>query len=96
MLSIYIGPLFFFVFVINYCAAQDIINDQNFACVFNTISDATRKNRLDGLRKSGWKATNKEEAAVFLAHVFHETDGLKTTREYCAPGQSSFKIIELC
>ncbi len=64
----------------------DIINDQNFACAFNTIDAGVRSNRLNGLRQSGWKPTNKDEAAVFLAHVFHETDGLKTVREYCAPG----------
>jgi len=65
----------------------DIINEQNFACAFNTIDSATRASRLAGLRGSGWKPINKEEAAVFLAHAFHETDGLKTMREYCAPGQ---------
>jgi hypothetical protein len=65
----------------------NIINEQNFACAFNTIDSGTRANRLEGLRESGWKPTNKDEAAVFLAHVFHETDGLKTLREYCAPGQ---------
>lgn len=63
-----------------------IITDQAFACAFNTIDAGTRTNRLAGLRSSGWKPTNKDEAAVFLAHVFHETDGLKVIREYCAPG----------
>lgn len=63
-----------------------IITEQNFACVFNTIDAGTRSSRLTGLRNSGWKPSNKEEAAVFLAHVFHETDGLKVIREYCAPG----------
>ncbi len=63
-----------------------IITEQNFACAFNTIDDKTRVSRLNGLRNSGWKPSNKDEAAVFLAHVFHETDGLKTLKEYCAPG----------
>ena len=63
-----------------------IINEANFACVFNTIDAGTRSSRLTGLRNSGWIPSNKDEAAVFLAHVFHETDGLKTIREYCAPG----------
>ncbi len=65
---------------------SSIITEQNFACTFNTIDNKTRANRLNGLRNSGWKPSNKDEAAVFLAHVFHETDGLKTLREYCAPG----------
>jgi chitinase len=71
----------------------DIINDETFACAFNTIDSATRTSRLNGLRESGWKPANKDEAAVFLGHVFHETDGLKTLREYCAPGIYSSFII---
>ncbi|CAF1166232.1 unnamed protein product [Rotaria sp. Silwood1] len=69
--------------------AGDIINSNTFACVFNTIDDATRTNRFHGLQATGWKPSNKDEAAVFLAHVFHESDGLKTVREYCAPGCGS-------
>ena len=68
---------------------SSIITEENFACVFNTIDDETRANRLNGLRNSGWKPMNTEEAVVFLSHVFHESDGLKTITEYCAPGQSS-------
>ena len=68
---------------------SSIITDENFACAFNTIDDGTRANRLNGLRNSGWAPSNKDEAAVFLAHVFHETDGLKTLKEYCAPGKST-------
>ena len=70
-----------------------IINDQAFGCAFNTIDAGTRAKRLTGLRNSGWKPANKDEAAVFLAHVFHETDGLKTIREYCAPGERTSPII---
>lgn len=65
----------------------DIINEKKFQCVFKTIDGNTRSQRLEGLRKSGWKPHNKDEAAVFLAHVYHETDGLKTLKEYCAPGE---------
>ncbi|CAF1121649.1 unnamed protein product [Rotaria sordida] len=73
-----------------------IITDQNFACAFNTIDAGTRQSRLNGLRNSGWKPSNKDEAAVFLAHVFHETDGLKTIREYCAPGCGSHYAGSWC
>lgn len=66
---------------------SSIVTEANFACAFNTIDDGTRANRLNGLRNSGWAPSNNDEAAVFLGHVFHETDGLKTLREYCAPGQ---------
>ena len=66
----------------------DIINDSNFGCAFNTLDGSTRGQRLDGLRRSGYKPGNADEAAVFLAHVYHETDGLKTLTEYCAPGKS--------
>jgi chitinase len=64
----------------------DIVNDANFRCAFNNLDDGTRSQRLNGLRQSGWKPLNADEAAVFLAHVYHETDGLKTLTEYCAPG----------
>ncbi|CAF1333069.1 unnamed protein product [Rotaria sordida] len=73
-----------------------IITDQNFACTFNTIDAGTRQSRLNGLRNSGWNPSNKDEAAVFLAHVFHETDGLKTIREYCAPGCGSHYAGSWC
>ncbi|UJR34723.1 hypothetical protein I4U23_027500 [Adineta vaga] len=85
-------PIYLLVFVvctISYSSEQEIITEENFACVFNSINATIRKNRFDGLKKSGWKASNKDEAAVFLAHVFHETDGLKAAREYCAPGCGS-------
>jgi chitinase len=74
----------------------NIITDQMFSCAFNTIDAGTRANRLSGLRQSGWNPTNKDEAAVFLAHVFHETDGLKTVREYCAPGCGSHYAGSWC
>jgi hypothetical protein len=66
---------------------QNIINHENFRCAFDTLDNKTRRERFDGLNKSGWKPINKDEAAVFLAHVYHETDGLKTLIEYCAPGK---------
>ena len=74
---------------------SSIVTDGNFACVFNTIDDQTRANRLNGFRNCGWAPSNNDEAAVFLAHVFHETDGLKTLREYCAPGESSLTRTNL-
>ena len=45
-----------------------------------------RRERFDGLKRSGWKPKNSDEAAVFLAHVYHETGGLKAMKEHCAPG----------
>jgi hypothetical protein len=74
---------------------SSIITEENFACVFNTIDAETRSNRLTDLRNSAWKPLNKDEAAVFLAHVFHESDGLKAIREYCAPGEYSLKKTSL-
>ena len=65
-----------------------VITDENFACAFNNLDAQTRGQRLDGLRRSGYKPGNADEAAVFLGHVYHETDGLKTLTEYCAPGKS--------
>ncbi|CAF2420525.1 unnamed protein product [Rotaria sp. Silwood2] len=63
-----------------------VIDSSTFACVFNMIDPTVRAKRFDGLKATGWTPVNKDEAAVFLAHAFHETDGLQTTREYCAPG----------
>ena len=65
-----------------------IINDSNFACAFNDLDDSTRAQRLDGLQQSGYQPGNADEAAVFLAHVYHETGGLSTLTENCAPGKS--------
>ncbi|CAF1497544.1 unnamed protein product [Adineta ricciae] len=61
------------------------INAHNFACVFRDLDAGTRNQRFRGLQATGWKAANAEEAAIFLAHVYHETHGLRTIREYCAP-----------
>ncbi|CAF0845390.1 unnamed protein product [Adineta steineri] len=66
-----------------------IINETNFQCAFNTLVSEIRTERFNGLKQSGWHAKNADEAAVFLAHVYHETDGLKTLVEYCAPGCGS-------
>ncbi len=65
----------------------NIINQTNFQCAFYNLSSVTRAQRFDGLNRSGWKPFNNDEAAVFLAHVYHETDGLKTLIEYCAPSK---------
>ncbi len=64
----------------------DIINDNNFQCAFNNLDSGTLGQRLGGLRQSGYTPINADEAAVFLAHVYHETSGLSTLTEYCAPG----------
>ncbi|CAF1221734.1 unnamed protein product [Rotaria magnacalcarata] len=63
-----------------------VIDSNAFACVFNSIDSSARTKQFDALTASGWTPNNKDEAAVFLAHVYHETDGLKTMREYCSPG----------
>lgn len=64
------------------------ITPEMFACIFSTIDADLRAQRLKGfieaMEKMKWKPTNSTEAAVFLAHVSHETDGLKTLVEYCA------------
>jgi hypothetical protein len=71
----------------------DIISEEKFRCVFPHLDDETRRQRFDGLRQSGWKPRNVDEAAVFLAHVHHETDGLKAMTEYCAPGMFHVTVI---
>ena len=64
------------------------ITPEMFACIFPAIDADLRAQRLKGLNeameKMKWKPANSTEAAVFLSHVSHETDGLKTLVEYCA------------
>ena len=64
------------------------ITTEMFACVFPAIDADLRAQRLKGfteaMEQMKWKPINSTEAAVFLAHVSHETDGLKTLVEYCA------------
>ena len=74
------------------CIGTDggIITDSNFGCAFNTLDASTRGQRLNDLRQSGYQPDNADEAAVFLTHVFHETGGLSTMIESCAPGKLHF------
>ncbi|CAF0820520.1 unnamed protein product [Adineta ricciae] len=59
-----------------------------FACVFPKIDAELRARRFQGLHEAmelmKWKPASSTEAAVFLSHVSHETDGLKTCEEYCS------------
>lgn len=73
-----------------------IITPKIFQCIFNGLDERTRIQRLNSFRRSGWRPTNKDEAAIFLAHVYHETDGLKTLTEYCAPSRSSISLLIEC
>ena len=70
----------------------EIITVDRFRCAFGNLNDTTRTARLNGLQGSGWKPLNTDEAAVFLAHVYHETDGLKTLTEYCAPSKCRRRV----
>jgi len=64
------------------------IKSDVFACVFPDIDTELRTQRFRGLleamQQMKWKPVNCTEAAIFLAHVSHETDGLKSLVEYCA------------
>jgi hypothetical protein len=59
-----------------------------FACVFSNLDETERARRYDGLmdamKQMAWQPVNDIEAAIFLAHVSHETDGLRTLVEYCS------------
>jgi chitinase len=64
------------------------VTSEVFACIFPDIDADLRAHRYNGLTEAmdlmKWKPVNSTEAAVFLSHVSHETDGLKTLVEYCA------------
>lgn len=69
-------------------AQSSFITSDIFSCVFPTIDANLRSQRFKGLTDAmklmQWQPINPIEAAIFLAHVSHETDGLKTLVEYCA------------
>lgn len=60
-----------------------LITKSIFRCAFPTLNDTLLARRFTALRQSRWLPVNLDEAAVFLSHVSHETDGLKTYTEYC-------------
>ncbi|CAF1142843.1 unnamed protein product [Rotaria sordida] len=64
------------------------ITSEVFACIFTNIDNDLRDRRLKGFKEAmkhmKWQPVNSTEAAIFLAHVSHETDGLKTLAEYCS------------
>lgn len=68
------------------------ITSEIFACAFPAIDAQLRAQRykgfLEALEQMKWKPINSVEAAIFLSHVSHETDGLKTLIEYCAKQDS--------
>ena len=66
------------------------INEGHFRCVFPNNDAGTRRQHLNALRQTGYVPGNADEAAVFLAHVYHETGGLKLFTEQCAPGRLLF------
>ena len=71
--------------------------EQIFPCVFPNIDANVRALRYEGLseamKQMKWQPKNTIEAAVFLAHVSHETDGLKTLVEYCAKQGSKYQRV---
>ena len=60
-----------------------IITKATFRCVFSELNETLLDQRFRGLKETKWTPVNKIEAAIFLAHVSHETDGLRTLVEYC-------------
>jgi chitinase len=63
------------------------ITPEMFQCVFPDIDTNVLNRRFQGLTKAmlqmTWKPINSVEAAIFLAHISSETDGLKTLSEDC-------------
>ena len=58
-----------------------------FACVFSQLEPHLRARRYRALTEAmvatKWRPTNKVEAAIFLAHISHATNGLGTLAQSC-------------
>jgi chitinase len=67
-----------------------IITKAIFRCAFPLLNASLLHRRFGGLKKTGWSPANIVAGAVFLAHVSHETDGLRTLVEYCAATNGTF------
>lgn len=67
-------------------ASADLISRDEFSKIFNELHQSILDTRWDAFetarRDMKWQPSNKEEIVAFLAHVVHETDGLKTLEEY--------------
>lgn len=61
-----------------------------FQCAFPLLNVTMLDARFQALRKSEWSSINKDDAAVFLSHVSHETNGLLTYIEYCQKTNCKF------
>lgn len=63
------------------------VTPEIFQCVFPTIDTNVRTRRFHGLMRAmiqlKWKPSNAVEAAIFLAHIAYETDGLNRLAEDC-------------
>jgi len=60
-----------------------IITKAIFRCAFPLLNATMLAHRFQGFKEAQWLPVNKDEAAIFLSHVSHETDGLQTYVEYC-------------
>jgi hypothetical protein len=67
-----------------------IITKAIFQCAFPLLNVTMLDARFQALKKSEWSPINKDDAAVFLSHVSHETNGLLTYIEYCQKTNCKF------
>jgi hypothetical protein len=70
-----------------------IITKAIFQCAFPLLNTELLIRRFQALQESQWSPVNKEEAAIFLSHVSHETDGLQTYVEYCQQTNCRFLTL---
>jgi hypothetical protein len=67
---------------------ESLIKQSQFDCIFGDLEQEQRKNRWNGLKEAigmvpSFKLENENEVMIFLAHVSHESNGLKTLEEDC-------------
>jgi chitinase len=72
---------------------RHVITKAIFRCAFPSLNAELLAQRLQGFKETQWSPVNKDEAAIFLSHVSHETDGLQTYVEYCQ--RTNCKFVSL-
>ena len=80
-------------------SSHSLITPDVFACVFPQLELNLRAQRyralVEAMIASKWRPASKVEAAIFLAHVSHATNGLKTLAQSCPTPECEWSTAAL-